>query len=87
MTDMRGLGALVGLTEDALTGEDSEPNPDDVGDMQLPGPEDGSVLTPRDVPEPTNDGDLDVGESADPSVRDDDEADLDVPAGVHDGEG
>lgn len=87
MTDIRGLGALVGLTEEALTGDDSEPNPDDVGDIQLPGPEDGPVVAPRDVPESTNDGDLDVGERADPSVRDDDEAALNVRAGGHDGEG
>lgn len=39
-------------------------SPGDVGDAQLPGPEDGPVLAPRDIPEPDpNDGDLDVGET------------------------
>jgi hypothetical protein len=44
-------------------GQDREPNPDDVPGLQLPGPEDGPVVAPRDDPLTTNDGDLDVGDT------------------------
>jgi len=36
----------------------------DLPDAQLPGPEDGPVVAPREPdPLPTNDGDLDVGDT------------------------
>jgi len=31
-------------------GQDREPNPDDANDAQLPGPEDGPVTSPRQMP-------------------------------------
>jgi len=43
-------------------GPDREPDPDEVPEAQLPGPEDGPVSAPRDDTA-TNDGDLDVGDT------------------------
>ncbi len=54
--------------------------------IQLPGPDEEPAEAPRDVPNPApNDGDLDVGES--PGSHDPaDDGDIEVPAGIHDGD-